>query len=79
MLIFVIVVAVLFFGGWAMTYPSSSDPKNMKYLLWKAGLCKVSLDHATTAMVGDRNRDELVAGKTKAQLRDKVRPAPLVC
>lgn len=71
MIIVVVVVVVLFFGGWAMTYPSSSDPKNMKYVLWKAGLYKVSLDQATTAMVGDRNRDELVVGKTKAQLQDK--------
>jgi hypothetical protein len=69
--VIIVVVVVLFFGGWAMTYPSSSDPKNMKYVLWKAGLYKVSLDQATTAMVGDRNRDELVVGKTKAQLQDK--------
>lgn len=72
--VIIVVVVVLFFGGWAMTYPSSSDPKNMKYVLWKAGLYKVSLDQATTAMVGDRNRDELVVGKTKAQLRDKFGP-----
>ncbi len=69
--VIIVVVVVLFFGGWAITYPSSSDPKNMKYVLWKAGLYKVSLDQATTAMVGDRKRDELVVGKTKAQLRDK--------
>ena len=30
-----IVAAVTFFGGWALTYPSSSDPKNLKYVLWK--------------------------------------------
>jgi hypothetical protein len=69
--VIIVVVVVVFFGGWALTYPSSSDPKNMKYVLWKSGLYKVSLDHATTAMIGDRNRDALVVGKTKAQLRDK--------
>ncbi len=69
--VIIVVVVVLFFGGWAMTYPSPSDPKNMKYVLWKAGLYKVTLDQATTAMVGDRNRDALVVGKTKAQLRDR--------
>ena len=40
----IVVVVVLFFGGWAMTYPSSSDPKNIKYVLWKADLYKVNLD-----------------------------------
>jgi len=69
--VIIFVVFTLFFGGWAMTYPSYSDPKNMKYVLWKAGLYNVSLDQATTAMVGDRHRDEVVVGKTKAQLRDK--------
>ena len=69
--VIIVVVVVVFFGGWAMTNPSSSDPKNMKYVLWKAGLYKVSLEQATTAMVGDRNRDELVVGKTKAQLKEK--------
>ena len=67
----IVVVVLIFFGGWALTYPSSRDPKNIKYVLWKAGLYKVSLDQATTAMIGDRHRDELVVGKTKAQLRDK--------
>ena len=69
--VIIVVVVVAFFGGWALTYPSSSDPKNMQYVLWKAGLYKVSLDQATTAMIGDRSRDKLVVGKTKAQLRDK--------
>lgn len=73
MLIPLIVIATLaiFFGGWALTYPSSTDPKNIKYVLWKAGLCRLSVDRATAAMIGDRNRDELVVGKTKTQLRDK--------
>jgi hypothetical protein len=69
--IIVVAVIVVFFAGWALTYPSSSDPKNVKYVLWKAGLYKVSLDRATTAMIGDPNRDKLVVGKTKEQLRSK--------
>ncbi|HST10820.1 MAG TPA: hypothetical protein VLL05_10620 [Terriglobales bacterium] len=72
--VIIVVVVVIFFGGWALTYPSSSDPKNIKYVLWKTGLYKVSLDQAATAMVGDRHRDELVVGKTKAQLREKFGP-----
>jgi hypothetical protein len=58
-------------GGWALMYPSSSDPRNIKYVLWKAGFYEVSLDVATGAMVGDPNRDKLVVGKTNAQLRNK--------
>lgn len=73
MLTFVIIIVaiVMFFGGWALTYPGSNDPKNVRYALWKANLYKVSLDQATAAMVGDPKRDRLVVGKTKAQLRDK--------
>lgn len=63
-------VVVLFFGGWALTYPSP-DPKSIKYVLWKADLYRLNLDEAIGTMVGDRNRDKLVVGKTKAQLRDK--------
>lgn len=63
-------VVVIFFGGWALTYPSP-DPKSIKYVLWKADLYKLNFDEATGTMVGDRNRDKLVVGKTKAQLRDK--------
>ena len=66
----IIVVVVMFFGGWALTYPTP-DPKSIKYLLWKADLYKLNLDEATGTMVGDRDRDKLVVGKTKAQLRDK--------
>ncbi|HEY6386978.1 MAG TPA: hypothetical protein VIX91_14985 [Candidatus Acidoferrum sp.] len=63
-------VVAMFFGGWALTYPSP-DPKSIKYVLWKADLYKLNLDEATGTMVGDRHRDKLVVGKTKAQLRDK--------
>ena len=61
---------VMFLGGWVLTYPSP-DPKNIKYVLWKADLYKLNFDEATGTMVGDRNRDKLVVGKTKAQLREK--------
>jgi hypothetical protein len=62
---------LIFVGGWALLYPSSSDPKNMKYVLWKAGIYKMNLDVATGTMVGDGDRNKLVVGKTRAQLRDK--------
>jgi hypothetical protein len=75
MLIFTVIViaVVVFFGGWALMYPSP-DPKNVRYVLWKADLYKLNLDEATGTMVGDRNRDKLVVGKTKSQLRDKFGP-----
>ena len=68
--VIIVVVVVMFFGGWALTYPSP-DPTSIKYVLWKADLYKLNFDEATGTMVGDRNRDKLVVGKTKAQLRDK--------
>ena len=70
-LIIILALAFVFVAGWVLTYPSSNDPKNIKYVLWKANLYKVNLDVATAAMVGDPNRDKLVVGKTKAQIRDK--------
>ena len=57
--------------GWELTYPSESDPKNIKYLLWKAGLYRMNLDSATGTMIGDASRDKLVVGKTKTQLRER--------
>jgi hypothetical protein len=66
--IFVGAIAVIF-AAWVATYPSPGDPKSIQYVLWKAGLYNLPPDLATGAMVGDVNRDELVAGKTEEQLR----------
>jgi hypothetical protein len=57
--------------GWVVVYPSDSDPKNIKYVLWKNGLYRLNLDTATGTMIGDASRDQLVIGKTKVQLREK--------
>ena len=54
--------------GWAVTYPSDSDPKNIKCILWKNGLYRMNLDTATVAMIGDANSEKLVIGKTQVQL-----------
>lgn len=59
--------------GWALTYPSDSDPKNIKYVLWKNGLYRMNLDIATGTMIGDASREKLVLGKTKTQLRETFR------
>jgi hypothetical protein len=66
-LMFLIAVVI----GWAAIYPSDSDPKNIKYVLWKNGLYGMNLDTATGTMIGDGNREKLVLGKTRAQLREK--------
>jgi hypothetical protein len=71
-----IVVAVLAFlvvagVGWELTHPSERDPRNVKYLLWKSGLCRMNLDSATGTMIGDPSRNGLVVGKTRAQLRER--------
>jgi hypothetical protein len=57
--------------GWELTYPTESDPRNIKYLLWRAGLYRMNLDSATGTMIGDPNREGLVIGKTKAELRER--------
>jgi hypothetical protein len=56
---------------WTLTYPSPSDPKNIKYVLWKHELYPMNVDEAMGAMIGDIGRDKLVVGKTKAQLQKK--------
>ncbi|MGH9746783.1 MAG: hypothetical protein ACRD59_11815 [Candidatus Acidiferrales bacterium] len=62
---------VVFLAGWLALYPSSSDPKNIKYVLWKAGFYRLDPDIALATMIGDPPREGLVLGKTKAELRDK--------
>jgi len=57
--------------GWVVAYPSDSDPRNIKYILWKSGLYPMNLDKATGTMIGDGSSDRLVVGKTKVQLREK--------
>ena len=57
--------------GWALTYPSESDPKSIKYVLWKNGLYGMNLETATGTMISDRSREKLVVGKTRVQLREK--------
>ena len=65
-----IVVILVVLGTWVFTYPSDSDPKNIRYVFWKVGLYPMDRDVATETMIGDTGR-ELVLGKTKRQLRDK--------
>lgn len=61
----------VFFIGWILTYPQTSDPKNFEYVLWKSGLFPMNLDLATGTMIGDPRRSDLVLGKSESQLRKK--------
>ena len=62
-----LVAAALF---WRLLYPPP-DPKCMEYAFWKAGLYRWNPDLVLGAMIGDSQRDRLVLGKTKTELRDK--------
>jgi hypothetical protein len=64
----VLAVSAAFVAGWILLYPSRVDPKNIKYICWKAGLCRMNLDTATETMIGDPDREKIVIGKTKEQL-----------
>jgi hypothetical protein len=56
--------------GWSVTY-RPGDPKNFRYVMWKAGFVSMDLDRATDTMVEDSHRDELVVRKTRRQLEKK--------
>jgi hypothetical protein len=67
----VILLAVLLVvGTWVLLYPDG-DPKNIKYVLWKTALYKMDLDTAASTMIADAHRDDIVVGRTKAQLRNR--------
>ena len=70
-LILLVASVLLVVGGWMLMYPEPSDPKNVKYILWKAGFHTMNVDLATGTMIGDPSRDDLVIGKTKGQIRDR--------
>lgn len=67
----ILALILIFCGGWVLVYPSASDPKNIGYVLWKAGLYKLNLDVTTGTMIGDAGRDKLVIGKTEGELQAK--------
>jgi hypothetical protein len=72
LIVVVLLVFALTFGaGWILTYPDSSDPKNIRYVLWKRGLYRMDADRAIAPMIGDRHRDDLVVGKTREELRSR--------
>jgi hypothetical protein len=71
LVIILFALPAVFIAGWALTYPSASDPKNIRYVLWKANLWKIDLDTATGTMIGDARRNDLVIGRTEGEIRSK--------
>ena len=69
-LILALAVAFLTVAAWMLTYPSAGDPKNLRYVFWKAGVYKLDPDVATETMIGDSARDRIVVGKSEVQLKD---------
>ena len=65
--VLVLVLMFVFFVGWAFMYPFP-DQRNIKYVFWKAGLYRLNLAQAEGEMISDPHRDNIVIGKTKAQL-----------
>jgi hypothetical protein len=53
-----------------LEYPSA-DPHGIRYKLWKMGFHTMDTDTATGAMIGDQNREVIIIGKTKKQLRKR--------
>jgi hypothetical protein len=70
-MIILVVVLPIAVAAWLLTYSPATDPKGIRYVFWKIGICKMDLDLATGTMVGDASRDKIVVGKTKRQLRDR--------
>src|SRR5690348_9755071 len=62
-----ILAIIVFIGGWTLLYPSP-DRRNIKYVLWKAGLYRMNLGQAEGIMILDPGRDDLVVGKTRAEI-----------
>jgi hypothetical protein len=56
--------------AWAALYPAP-DPKNLRYVLWKAGLPTIDPDLALDSMVADRHPEHLVVGRTPEELRTR--------
>ena len=69
-MILALAVAFLTVAAWMLTYPSAGDPKNLRYVFWKAGVYKLDPDVVTETMIGDSDRDRIVVGKSEVQLKD---------
>jgi hypothetical protein len=69
-LLMIVGVLILSVGVWELLY-HSADPKDLRYKGWKLGIYPMDPDSALETMVGDVHRDDLVIGKTEAELIKK--------
>jgi hypothetical protein len=67
----VLALICIIVGVWTELYPSTSDPKNLGYVLWKHGLFPMNPDTALGTMIGDARRESLVIGKSREALTRK--------
>ena len=63
----IIAMAAVSLSIWKLRY-SDADPKGLRYVCWKAGICRTDLDSVMDTMVGDANRSSLVVGLTRENL-----------
>jgi hypothetical protein len=63
-------LVTVFLVSYVLLYPSP-DPKNMRYVLWRAGFHTMDPDTAVEIMVGDVHPEKIVLGKTREQLRGR--------
>jgi hypothetical protein len=64
---------VLFLVVWILMYPSASDSRNVRYVLWKIDLIEAHPDVVAAGMIADRNREALVVGMTRVQIQKRFR------
>lgn len=70
----VFIVVAFMIGAWIWAHSEEGDPKNAKYLLWKAQLYEMDPQAVGKTMLRDSQRDKLVVGKTKDQLKHQFGP-----
>jgi hypothetical protein len=67
-----VILALAVVALWAVTYPQDGDPKNIKYVLWKHHLNPwMNLRVAAETVIHDRDRDRLIVGSSKEELRKR--------
>lgn len=69
-LLMIVGALVISIGVWELLY-HNADPKDLRYKGWKLGIYPMDPDSALETMVGDVHRDDLVIGKTEAELIKK--------
>lgn len=66
-----IIIAVFTFAssGLLAHLYNRTDALSLRYILWKKGLHPYPKEFASFAVIADGNRDELIRGKTKAEVK----------